>query len=147
MVNYNELTCHELKGIIDNQEVSSEEVVNSVFDRIDKIEPKVHAYISLFRDSAQQDAKVIDNQIKKGATVGKLSGIPIAIKDVMCTKGKFTTCGSRIIENYIPPYDATVVERVKNEGIIITGKTNTDEFAMGSSTENSAFGYSRNPWE
>ncbi|WXG40737.1 MAG: Asp-tRNA(Asn)/Glu-tRNA(Gln) amidotransferase subunit GatA [Candidatus Freyarchaeum deiterrae] len=147
MVNYNELTCHELKEMIDNQEVSSEEVVNSVFDRIDKIEPKVHAYISLFRDSALQDARVIDSQIKKGGTVGKLSGIPIAIKDVMCTKGKFTTCGSRIIENYIPPFDATVVDCVKKEGVIITGKTNTDEFAMGSSTENSAFGYSSNPWE
>jgi aspartyl-tRNA(Asn)/glutamyl-tRNA(Gln) amidotransferase subunit A len=133
--------------MIDNQEVSSEEVTNSVFDRIDKIEPKVHAYISLFRDSALQDAKVIDSQIKKGKTVGRLSGIPIAIKDVMCTKGKFTTCGSRIIENYIPPYDATVVDCVKKEDVIIIGKTNTDEFAMGSTTENSAFGYSSNPWE
>lgn len=147
MVSYSGLTCHELKELIDNQAVSSEEVVYSVFDRIAKVEPKVHAYISLFRDSALQEAKVVDSQIRKGETVGRLSGIPIAIKDVICTKGMFTTCGSRILESYIPPFDATVVNCVKKEGAIIIGKTNMDEFAMGSSTENSAFGCSRNPWD
>jgi aspartyl-tRNA(Asn)/glutamyl-tRNA(Gln) amidotransferase subunit A len=146
MVNYNELTCHELKEMIDKQEVSSEEVINSVFDHIDKIESKIHAYISLFRDSALKDAKVIDSRIKKGETVGRLGGIPIAVKDVMCTKGKHTTCGSKILKNYVPPFDATVVGCIKNKDAIIIGKTNMDEFAMGSTTENSAFGYSRNPW-
>lgn len=146
MVNYNELTCHELKEMIDNQEVSSEEVITSVFDQIDKIESKTHAYISLFRDSALQESKVVDSHIKKGETVGKLAGIPIAIKDVVCTKGTITTCGSRILENYTPPFDATVINHIKKEDAIIIGKTNMDEFAMGSSTENSAFGCSRNPW-
>ncbi len=146
MVNYNALTCHKLKEMIDRQEVSSEEVINSVFDRIDKVESKIHAYISLFRDSALKEARVIDDRIKNGENVGRLSGIPVAVKDVMCTKGKLTTCGSRILKNYIPPFDATVVERIKKEGAIIIGKTNMDEFAMGSSTENSSFGYSRNPW-
>ncbi len=146
MVNYNELTCQELKEMIDKQEVSSEEVVNSVFDRIDEIESKIHAYISLFRESALKDAKIIDNRIKKGETVGMLSGIPIAVKDIMSIKGKPTTCGSKILENYVPPFDATVVARIKKEDAIIIGKTNMDEFAMGSTTENSSFGYSRNPW-
>ncbi|MEM3585762.1 MAG: amidase family protein, partial [Candidatus Jordarchaeaceae archaeon] len=146
MVNYNELTCHELKDMIDNQVVSSEEVVNFVFERIYKIESKIHAYISLFQSSALQEARIIDSKIKKGEPVGRLSGIPIAIKDVISTKDKPTTCGSKILEKYVPPFDATVVSCVKKEGAIIIGKTNMDEFAMGSTTENSAFGFSRNPW-
>ncbi|MGQ9719919.1 MAG: Asp-tRNA(Asn)/Glu-tRNA(Gln) amidotransferase subunit GatA [Candidatus Jordarchaeum sp.] len=146
MVNYNELTSHELKDIINNQEITSEEVIHTIFERIDKVEPKIHAYVSLFRESALKNAKIIDDRIKKGETIGRLGGIPIAVKDVICTKGKPTTCGSRILENYIPPFDATVIERIKKEDAIIIGKTNMDEFAMGSSTENSAFGYSRNPW-
>ena len=146
MVDYSELACHELKEMIDKREVSSEEIINSVFERINKFESKIHAYISLFRDSALEEAIIIDERIRKGETVGKLSGIPSAVKDIISTKDKITTCGSKILENYIPPFDATVIERIKKEGAIIIGKTNMDEFAMGSSTENSAFGYSRNPW-
>ncbi|MEX2706077.1 MAG: Asp-tRNA(Asn)/Glu-tRNA(Gln) amidotransferase subunit GatA [Candidatus Freyrarchaeum guaymaensis] len=146
MMNYNELTCHELKEMIDNQEITSEEIINSVFDRIDEVESKINAYISLFRDSALEVAKEIDKRIKRGETVGKLAGIPIAVKDVISTKGMPTTCGSKMLENYIPPFDATVITRIKEEGGIVIGKTNMDEFAMGSSTENSFFGCSRNPW-
>ncbi len=146
MVDYSELTCHELKEMIDKREASSEEIINSVFERIHKLESKIHAYISLFRDSALEEAIIIDERIRKGEAVGKLSGIPIAVKDIISTKDKITTCGSKILENYIPPFDATVIERIKKEGAIIIGKTNMDEFAMGSSTENSAFGHSRNPW-
>lgn len=94
MVDYSKLACHELKEMIDKREVSSEEIVNSVFERIHKFESKIHAYISLFRDSALEEAIIIDERIRRGETVGKLSGIPIAVKDIISTKDKVTTCGS-----------------------------------------------------
>ncbi len=110
------------------------------------MEKDVRAYITLMRKSALAEAARADEQIKKGEG-GALTGIPIALKDITCTQGYRTTCGSRILDNFIPPYDATVVEKLRAAGAVFTGKTNMDEFAMGSSTETSHYGTTRNPWD
>ena len=142
----NQLTIHELQNQLKAGQTSSTEIAKAVFKRIEAVEPRVNAYISLMKDAALADALLADAAIKKGE-LGTLLGIPIALKDICCTKGFRTTCGSRILHNYIPPYDATVVEKLKRAGAIFTGKTNMDEFAMGSSTETSFFGATRNPWD
>ena len=122
------------------------DIVQSVFERIDEVEGRVHSYITLMKEYAFAEAVKADQAIKAGK-IKSLTGIPIALKDIVCTKGYLTTCGSHILHNYIPPYDATVVEKLKEAGAIFTGKTNMDEFAMGSSTETSYFGITRNPWD
>ena len=141
-----QLTIHELKDKLNTRETSAEEIVNSVFERIDRVEKDIRAYITIMRDSAMADARQTDEVLKKGEG-GALAGIPIALKDILCTKGILTTCASRMLGNFVPPYDATVVEKLKEAGAIFTGKTNMDEFAMGSSTETSFYGPSRNPWD
>ena len=140
------MTIHELQGKIRTGETHSVEIVQSVFDRIDAVEGVVHAYITLMRDSAFEEAKRADLDIREGK-IRALTGIPVALKDIFCTRGFRTTCASRILHNYIPPYDATVVEKLREAGAVFVGKTNMDEFAMGSSTENSFFGITRNPWD
>ena len=140
------MTIHELQEKIRAEEVTSAKIVQSVFDRVDAVEGVVHAYITLMRDSALEEAKKADLDIKEGK-VGALTGIPVALKDILCTKGFRTTCGSRILYNYVPPYDATVVEKLRDAGAVFVGKANMDEFAMGSSTETSFFGITRNPWD
>jgi aspartyl-tRNA(Asn)/glutamyl-tRNA(Gln) amidotransferase subunit A len=142
----NQLTIHELQRKIRAGEVTSTEIVRSVFDRIEAVEPRVHAYICLLKDLAFEQAAKADEDIRKGE-IRDLTGIPIALKDICCTKGIATTCGSRLLQNFIPPYDATVIEKLKAQGAVFTGKTNMDEFAMGSSTETSYFGVTRNPWD
>ncbi len=127
-------------------ETTSAEITASVFGRIDTVEKGVRSYITLMRESALAEAVRADEMIKKGE-IGALTGIPLALKDIYCTKGVRTTCGSRILHNFIPPYDATVVEKLRAAGAVFTGKTNMDEFAMGSSTETSFFGATRNPWD
>lgn len=127
-------------------EVTSSGIVTSVFKRIDAVEKDVHAYITLMKDYAFEEASKADKDIKAGK-VKPLTGIPVALKDIVCMKGFLTTCGSHILHNYVPPYDATVVEKLKDSGAVFTGKTNMDEFAMGSSTETSYFGITRNPWD
>jgi len=141
-----ELTIHELRDRLLAGEITAAGITASVFDRIDAVEGDVHAYITLMRETALTEAERADERIRKGE-IGALTGIPIALKDIFCTKGIRTTCGSRILENFIPPYDATVVERLREAGAIFIGKTNMDEFAMGSSTETSYFGVTRNPWD
>lgn len=141
-----ELTIHELQKKFHRREVTATEVLESTFKRIEAVEDKVHAYISLMKERAYEEAKEADRAIQKGE-FKTLSGIPIALKDILCTRGFPTTCASRILQNYIPPYDATVVKKLREQGAIFTGKTNMDEFAMGSSTENSWFGITRNPWD
>lgn len=136
------LPAHEIIKKIENKEVSCVEVANSVYDRIEKVEGKINSYNTLTKDLALHRAKQVD----EGKISGALKGIPIALKDNMCTTGIKTTCSSKILENYIPPYNATVVEQVLEAGMIPVGKTNMDEFAMGSSTENSAFKKTKNPW-
>ena len=140
------LTIHELQEMIKEGETTSSDIVESVFKRIDAVEDKVHSYITLLRDSALKEAQQADREIKKG-NIKALTGIPVALKDIMCTKGVRTTCGSRILYNYIPPYDSTVVKKLREAGAIFVGKTNMDEFAMGSSTEHSYFEVTRNPWD
>jgi aspartyl-tRNA(Asn)/glutamyl-tRNA(Gln) amidotransferase subunit A len=142
----NQLTIHALQKLIRSGEVTSSDMVKSAFKRIDAVEGSVHAYITLMKDYAFEEASKADRDIKEGR-IKPLTGIPIALKDIVCTKGFLTTCGSHILYNYIPPYDATVVEKLKEAGAVFTGKTNMDEFAMGSSTETSYFGITRNPWD
>ena len=142
----NQLTIHELQEKIKAGETTSTEIVQAVFRRIDAVEKDVHAYIHLTREKALEGAAHADEEIKKG-NIKTLTGIPIALKDLLCTKGVTTTCASHILHNYVPPYDATVVEKLRDAGAVFTGKTNMDEFAMGSSTETSYFGITKNPWD
>jgi len=128
------------------KEVTSREITESVLKRIEEVEGRVHAYITRTPDLALEQAVAADARIR-GGEVGPLTGIPLAIKDVICTQGVLTSCGSHILDSFIPPYDATVVEKLKAAGAVLLGKANMDEFAMGSSTENSSFGPTHNPWD
>ena len=139
------MTVHELHELLKTKKISSAELTRSVFQRIEAVEHDVHAYITLTRDVALQQAAAADSQIKQGA-IASLTGIPVAIKDILCTAGITTTCGSKILENFMPTYDATVIKKLKEQQAVFVGKTNMDEFAMGSSTETSYFGPTRNPW-
>ena len=123
------------------------EVVQSCLGRIDEMEGDIHAMLSTWRDEAIARAKELDGRLASGEDIGPLGGVPIILKDNMCTSGQETTCASRILKGWRPPYDATVVELLKGAGAIILGKANLDEFAMGGSTENSAFGVTANPWD
>ena len=146
MMELYQLTIHELQDRLRAGQTTSAEIAASVFGRIDAVEKEVRAYITPMRETALAEAKLADEAIKRGE-MKALTGIPIAVKDVCCTKGVRTTCGSKILQNFVPPYDATVVEKLRDAGAVFTGKTNMDEFAMGSSTENSYFGATRNPWD
>ena len=140
------LTIHELQGKIKNGDVSAMQLAESVFSRIDAVEERVHSYIRLMKDEALAAAAIADENIKKG-DIQPLTGIPVALKDIVCTQGITTTCGSHILYNFVPPYNATVVEKLRDAGALFVGKANMDEFAMGSSTETSYFGPTRNPWD
>jgi len=140
------LTIHELRQLLIQREVSVTDVVTAFLERIDVIDPHIKAYLSVLADRALAQAREFDSGVKS-LELSPLAGIPLAIKDVICMSGTTTTCGSRMLENFRPPYDATVIKRLSDAGAIFLGKTNMDEFAMGSSTENSAFGPTRNPWD
>ncbi len=141
------LTAHEIHDLLIKREVSAVEVAESVFQQIDKVEDVIHSYTTLTRDNAMATAAAVDAKIGAGEEIAPLAGIPIAVKDIMCTKGVLTTCGSKILSNFIPPYDSTVVKKLKEQDVVIVGKSNMDEFAMGSSTETSHYGITRNPWD
>lgn len=135
----------DLVNKIQNKEISCEEVIDFYIKEIEKKEDKIDAFLSLDKENAIKKAKYLDEKIVKGEKVGLLAGIPIAIKDNMCTRGVKTTCASKMLEDFIPPYDATVIKKLELEDAILIGKTNLDEFSMGSSTENSAFKITKNP--
>ncbi len=142
-----QLTAHELRDKIKNKEISSVEATKSVLGRIDSVEDKVESYITVLGDEALSRASEIDAKIAKGEEVGALAGVPCAIKDNMCTKDVLTTCASKMLYNFKPPYNATVVEKLNAAGTVTLGKVNMDEFAMGSSTENSYFKKTKNPYD
>jgi aspartyl-tRNA(Asn)/glutamyl-tRNA(Gln) amidotransferase subunit A len=146
-VELHELTIHELRDAIRKGEVSPTEVVRAYLERIGRLDERVRAYATVTAETALADAARVEAACRRKESLPPLAGIPLAIKDVICTQGIRTTCGSRILANFVPPYDATVISRLKQAGAILLGKTNMDEFAMGSSTENSAFGPTRNPWD
>lgn len=140
------LTIHELHELLKNKEVSAVEVTKSYLERIKEVEPSIDALLSVVEDTAIKSAEAADKKIREGQA-GDLTGVPVIIKDNMCTEGIRTTCASRMLENFVPPYNATVVERLSSEGAVLLAKANMDEFAMGSSTENSAFKTTKNPWD
>jgi aspartyl-tRNA(Asn)/glutamyl-tRNA(Gln) amidotransferase subunit A len=142
----NELTIHELRSLLQAGEVSSQEIVTAIFARIDEVEGDVGAYITLCQEEAIAQAKRADAMLAK-REASDLCGIPLGIKDNISTIGMPTTCASQILREYIPPFDATVVSKLENLGAVVLGKTNLDEFGLGSSTENSQFHSTRNPWD
>jgi aspartyl-tRNA(Asn)/glutamyl-tRNA(Gln) amidotransferase subunit A len=145
----NHLTISELAAKLARREVSARETVQSCLDQIERVDGKIHAFISYDEQDALAQADLADKKISSGATHAQkpLLGIPIAIKDVLAVKNQPLNCASKILGKFISPYDATVIEKLKNAGAIVFGRLNMDEFAMGSSTENSAFGVTRNPWD
>ena len=141
-----ELTAHEIAEKLAAREVSAREVTDAVLDRIGDIEGHVKAYVTVTEAVAQAQADAVDAARSHGETLSPLAGIPLALKDNLCTLGIETTCSSKILRGFLPPYSATVVDKLQAAGSVFVGKANLDEFAMGSSTENSAFGTSHNPW-
>ncbi len=136
-------TALEIRDLVRSRRASAVEVVQEHLRRIDAWEPRLHAFLTVMREEALEQARRVDAKSEKGP----LAGVPVALKDNLCTRGVRTTCASRILEKYVPPYDAHVVERLRAADAVVIGKTNLDEFAMGSSTENSAFGPTRNPYD
>ncbi|QEM69592.1 Asp-tRNA(Asn)/Glu-tRNA(Gln) amidotransferase subunit GatA [Geobacter sp. FeAm09] len=141
-----ELTIHELHGKLKARQVSSVEATRAMLERIESVEPRVGSFITRTPESALAEAEAADRRIASGDG-HVLTGIPLALKDIFLTEGIRTTCGSRILDNFIPPYSATAWERLRDSGCVLVGKLNQDEFAMGSSNESSAFGVTRNPWD
>ena len=142
-----DLTAHELADLLQRGEMTSEEITRAIFRRIQDVEPDVQAYVTITEDQAYEAARQVDQERRQGKSRHYLAGVPAGLKDVLCTRGIRTTCSSRILENFVPPYNATVVNKLAAAGAIFTGKLNMDEFAMGSSTENSAFFPTHNPWD
>ena len=141
-----QMTIHQLHALIAKKEVSSKEATDALYRHIKKVDGKIGAYLLLTEEDAYRQAEEMDRRISRGEAIGDLAGIPMGLKDILCTKGIRTTCGSKILGNYVPFYDGTVVRRLKERGMVLLGKLNMDEFAMGSSTENSGFQITRNPW-
>jgi len=141
------MSAAEIAAAVRDGGVSAAEVTEAHLARIEEVEPQVHAFLHVAADQARAAASAVDQRRAAGGELGPLAGVPLALKDVFTTIDMPTTCGSRILGNWLPPYDATITRRLRDAGVVILGKTNMDEFAMGSSTENSAFGPSHNPWD
>ena len=140
------LSISEAKELLDKRKITAKELLNSIYQRIESVDSKVKAFVTLSKEQAYEMADAAQKQINEGRSL-TIQGIPVAIKDNMCTKGIRTTCSSKILENFIPPYESAVTSRLSENGYVLIGKTNLDEFAMGSSTENSGFFTTRNPWD
>jgi aspartyl-tRNA(Asn)/glutamyl-tRNA(Gln) amidotransferase subunit A len=140
-------SCSELLSLQSRGDLSAEAIARQYLDVAREREPRIKAFLDLDEADVLTQARAVDAKRARGERLGSLAGIPVAIKDVLCTKGRRTTCASRILETFVPPYDATAVARLKDAGAVLFGKTNCDEFAMGSSTENSAYQVTRNPWD
>ncbi|ASR00466.1 Asp-tRNA(Asn)/Glu-tRNA(Gln) amidotransferase subunit GatA [Streptomyces sp. 11-1-2] len=147
MTDLTRLTAAEIAARIASGEVTAVEVTEAHLARIEAVDEKVHAFLHVDREGALAQARAVDEKRERGEELGPLAGVPLALKDIFTTQGIPTTVGSKILEGWIPPYDATVTQRLRDADVIILGKTNMDEFAMGSSTENSAFGPTGNPWD
>ena len=146
-MNITDLTVHELKEKLDKKEITITEITEAYVNRIVEKEPDIKAFVTPLTDTALEKAKQIEEKVDNGEITSEFAGIPIGIKDNMCTKGVKTTCSSKMLENFIAPYDATVVEKLNNENLINLGKLNMDEYAMGTTTEHSAFKTTANPWD
>ncbi|HEU5181977.1 MAG TPA: Asp-tRNA(Asn)/Glu-tRNA(Gln) amidotransferase subunit GatA [Candidatus Polarisedimenticolia bacterium] len=140
-------TADRILGLIRSREISAVEAVSACLDRIERLDGRLGAFRLVLKDDAMARARAIDVRLARGEDAGPLAGLPVAVKDVLTLRDHPTTCGSRILENFVSPYDATAIERLHDAGAVIVGKTNMDEFAMGSSTENSAYEKTRNPWD